>query len=357
MYRGVVRLKAGEKVKVLWIDDEVTDHTDDAKNLEYLKKSLKVTIVHPSNLSSELKPNKLPDIFLVDYFLDEVSLTGAMGKKYDQRGLAVAGKIREVNPERPIYVVTQQRAKKEGIFVSEAQAAKAAFDRRLTFKEVQRDGHNILYYDALDYRLIRESSGGGLKVIYDLLHAPDGISEKIGLVLPDELKKGVSSSGSNENPEGNPIAFAKWIRQILLEIPGFLYDELHAATYMGIRVEAFKEVSSKFKKAKYSGVFARTNRPLWWASELTDIIFSKPKSQKIAKVNPWEVAPIVFKIPETKRVKCAVCNDLFPETVGINLNDDADLRPIHYRCSKPHPVRKRELYFDELRVFEVGKSS
>ncbi len=346
-------MKASEKVKVLWIDDEVTDHTADAKNLEYLKKGLKVSIVHPSNLSSELKPNKLPDIFLVDYFLDEVSFLGAMGKKYDQRGLAVAGKIREVNPERPIYVVTQQRTKKEGIFISEAQAAKAAFDRRLTFKEVQRDGHNILYYDALDYRLTRESSGRGVKYIYDLLHAPDGVREKIGLVLPDELKKG---SGSNKYPEGNSIAFAKWIRQILLEIPGFLYDELHAATYMGISIEAFKEVSSKFKKAKYSGVFARTKPALWWVSELTDIIFSKPKAQKIGKVNPWEVAPVVFKIPETKRAKCAVCNDLFPETVGINLNDDADLRPVHYRCSKPHPVRKRELYFDELRVFEIGKS-
>ncbi|MFZ3060274.1 MAG: hypothetical protein WA102_11135 [Candidatus Methanoperedens sp.] len=349
-------MKASEKVKVLWIDDEVIDHTEDAKNLEGLEKNLKVSMVHPDNLSSELKRNKLPDIFLVDYFLDQVSLTGTGGVKYDMRGLAAAGKIREVNTERPIYVVTNKETQRGGIFVSGAQAANSAFDKKLTFKEVQREGQDILYHDALDYRLIRESPRGNLKVLFKLLQVPVGVQEKLGLVLPDELRKGLSPLGSSKYPEGNPIAFAKWVRQILLRVPGFLYDEIHAATYMGMSIEAFKEVSSKFKKAKYSGVFARTAPPLWWVSGLTDIIFSKPKAQKIGKVNPWEVAPMVFKIPKTKRAKCAVCNDLFPETVGINLNDDTDLKPVHYRCSKPYLVRKRELYFDEPRVFEIGKS-
>jgi len=350
-------LKANKKVKILWIDDEVTDHTEDAKNLKYARKELEITIIHPTNLDSKLyqlkMSKKIPDLFLVDYFLDEVKFEEGDDGKYAHRGLTVAGKLREIEPEHPVYVVTQKDTKKEGIFFSEAQAVRAVFDKILTFKEVQREGHNVLYYDALDYRSIRTSPRRNLEVLFDLLQAPDDLKKRLVLVLPEELREGLAASGSAKHPEGNPIAFAKWVQEILLSVPGFLYNELYTATYLGLTIETFKNLSPKFKKAEYSGSFAKTTPTLWWVSKLSDIIFSMPKARKINKTNPWELSPILFSVSKKMQTKCIVCGDPFPETVGINLKNDSDFEPVHYKCSIPHPNKRRELYFDEPRGFKV----
>ena len=350
-------MTANGKVEILWIDDEVTDHTEDGKNLEYLRKGLKVSIVHPKNLDNELtelkKTKKTPDLFLVDYFLDEVKFEGEGNGKYQHRGLAVAGRLRELAPEYPIYVVSQRDTKKEGIFLAEAQAARAVFDKILTFKEVQREGTNILYYDAIDYRSIRKSARRDLKALFNLLQAPDDLVERLKVVLPNELREGLALLGSRSYPEGNAIAFAKWVREVLLTTPGFLYEELHAATYLGLTIRAFRTISKKLKQANYNGVFSRTTSPLWWVAKLNQMIFSFPKAKETNKTNPWELSPIVFNIPEKMQAKCIVCGELFPESVGANLKDDSDLKPVHYRCSIPHPNKRRELYFDEPRGFEI----
>ena len=350
LYGGNNSLKANEKVKILWVDDEVTDHTEDAKNLKYAKKELDVTIIHPTNLNSELyqfkKSKKMPDLFLVDYFLDEIKFEGEGNGRYQHRGLVVAGRLRELVPEYPIYVVSQKDTRKEGIFLTEAQAARAVFDKILTFKEVQREGPDILYYDAIDYRLIRKSTRRNLKALFRLLQAPEDLAERLKLVLPNELREGLASLG-------NAIAFAKWVREVLLTTPGFLYDELHVATYLGLTIKAFRTISKKLKQANYNGVFSRTTPHLWWVTKLNQIIFSFPKAKETNKINPWELFPTIFNLHKSAQARCVICGEFFRETVGINLKDDSDLKPVHYRCSIPHPNKRRELYFDEPRGFEI----
>ena len=314
-------------------------------------------MVHPTNLGGKLtelrKDKKIPDLFLVDYFLDEIKFEGEGNGKYQHRGLAVAGRLRELAPECPIYVVSQKDTKKEGIFLTEAQAARAVFDKILTFKEIQREGPNILYYDAIDYRYIRKSTRRDLKALFKLLQAPDDLVERLKLILPDELREGLASLGSLSYPEGNAIAFAKWAREVLLTTPGFLYDELHAATYLGLTIRAFRTISKELKKANYNGVFSRTTPHLWWVTKINQMIFSFPKAKETNKTNPWELSPIVFNFHKKAQARCIICGEFFPETVGINLRDDSDLKPIHYRCSIPHPNKRRELYFDEPRGFEI----
>jgi hypothetical protein len=207
----------------------------------------------------------------------------------------------------------------------------------------------------LDYRKIRKSQKGNSKILFKLLQVSVNIEDRLKLVFPNELREGLSPPESKKFPEGNTIAFARWLHQILFKYPGFLYDELHAATHLGFKTNCFKRLSAKFKDAKYSGVFAKTNQPLWWGSKLNDIIFSSPKAQKYASSNPWEIAPLVFNISKNDLSKCAVCGNNLPETVGFNLKDDSDLRPVHYKCSIPHPEKKRELYFDGPRAFEINK--
>lgn len=345
-------------VKVLWIDDEHKDHTEDAKNIEHKNKALRIEVLHPKEermkerlLEIKNKTN-LPDISLIDYFLDLVAING---EKYDARALTLAGKIRELIPKYPIYVITEKVGMKEGIegvYFSEAQAAKATFDKILTFKDVQRHGHDILYYDALDFKRIRESPKEDVNFLFELLGAPDDIKERIELVLPDELKKGLSSPESSEHPVGNAISFARWTQDPFLSMPGFVYNKLYTATYLGMSIKYFEKISLKLKKAKYSGIFSRTSVDVWWASKLSNLIFSYKKAQKSKKTNPWEIAPVIFNTPKNGLSRCIVCNGFLPETVGRNVDDYKDLKPVHYRCSKPDYKKERRPYFEESRVFE-----
>lgn len=340
-------------IKVLWIDDD-SGHIEDARNLESVRKSLRVLLLHPCDLDKKLVQYKDSsgtgwDIFLVDYYLNLKVQDNQ--KRYPYLGLTVAAKIRETFVEHPIYLVTAQMDDGKPRLLGWAQAVETSFDAILTLTDVQRQGAKI-YYDALDYRSVRQCTRENLEALLELVAAPHGVRGRLKLVLPDELKEGLAPAKSS-NVAGNAIAFTKWVRELLLMTPGFLYDDLHASTYLGIDSETFGRLSARFGRAKYSGIFSRSTVPLWWVSELDNILFSYKKAQKIRTTNPWEVAPLVFDVSNEHKTKCAMCGGLSPETVGINLQDDDDLRPVHYRCSHPHPKKARKLYFDEPRAFKL----
>ena len=345
-------MKGKTDILVVWVDDESQDRTADAINIIFKRKNLRIQVFHPKDskiddLISKLRSNKnIPDLFLLDYFLDEHA-EQYTNEKFKSRALTFAGRIREKLPEHPIYVVTNYPAKKEGVFISEAQAANTIFDKLLSFKEVQRFGHDILYFDALDYARIRNSKRNSLGALYSLLEAPECAHSIIESVLPDELKKGIS-------PLGNTISFANWVRDVLATKPGILYDDIYTATYLGMAVQYFQSIDEKIIKAVYRGIFSRTNpRPLWWRCVINDILFSSKKAKSSNKTNPWELGPIVFNVPNKYLAKCVVCGHPYPETVGTNIKDDSDIKPVHFKCSLPHPLKKRDLYFDEFRAFSL----
>ncbi|MCL5962684.1 MAG: response regulator [Chloroflexi bacterium] len=341
------------KVRVLWIDDDPS-RTAEAMNL--CSSHLVVDMLRPEQLESKLSGGLTirpePDIFLVDYYLNQYANVDE--HKYAYYGLTIAAQIREHYPEYPIYLVTEHATENGEAKLDEwRQAAKASFDRILTLKIVQRSGQSVLYNDALYYRSIRELPRGDPKQLLTLLKPTDAESEdRLRLILPSELRNGLGRQGSAASG-GNAVTFARWLREVLLAVPGFLYDDLHTSTHLGMALERFSELSDRFKQARYSGIFARTCEPLWWVSALDNILFSSRKARKAVGSRPWEVAPAVFGIPDQERSKCAVCGAFHPETVGVNLEDANDLRPVHFRCSQPHPNKKRELYFDEPRAFRL----
>ncbi len=300
------------------------------------------------DLLSSLKTKKsIPDLFLIDYYLDQRT-EQITNERFGARGLSVAARIREILPEHPIYGVTNFSAKKDGIFASEAQAASMLFDNLLSYKEIQRFGQNILYLDALDYALIKNSKRNSFDILISLLNSPDCAHEIIHGILPDDLRKGISSVKS-----GNSISFANWVRNVLLDKPGILYNDIYSATYLGMDLRYFAKIKYRLKSASYNGVFSKTNsQTYWWRCELNHILFSTKIAVSSNKANPWEIAPLVFKTPNNHLSKCVVCNLPYPETIGTNVKDDSEVAPVHFKCSKPHPFKKRELYFDEFRVFE-----
>jgi hypothetical protein len=338
-------------VSVLWVDDE--DRTVDAKNLS--SESLSIEWQHPEALETKLKEyegakNTIPDLFLIDFYLGQKESVN--GEKYTHSGLTSSALIREKYPEYPIYLVTAEETGNGDANLSIwSQAAECTFDYILTLKKIQREGKNILYYDALDFKVIRSKTPrGDIQALFDLLKVPTSVKEKIKLILPDELKSGLVPE-TNINPEGNVISFTRWVRGSLFANPGLLYNKLYTATLLGVNFKGFDRISQKFRKALYTGIFSKTTEPKWWASELNDVVFSYKKAQQIKSSDTWVVSTTIFSIPEEERSKCIMCNESFPETVGANADNPAEIKPVHYKCSMPDPNKKGQLYFDGYRVF------
>ncbi len=342
-----------DTVSVLWVDDE--DRKEDVKNLS--SESLNIEWRHPEDLETKLQEYKsatatIPDLFLIDFYLDQKP--GRSGKKYTYRGLTPTALIREEYPEYPIYLVTEAETENGDASLSRwTQAVECTFDKILTLKQLQREekDRRILYYDALDYRSVRkEPKGSDISALFGLLKAPDAVRDKIKLIMPDDLKSGLMPE-NGANPEGNTISFTRWVRGSLFANPGLLYDKLSSATLLGVNFEGFDRISRKFRKALYTGIFSKTTDPKWWASELNDVVFSYKKAQRIKSSDTWVVSTTIFSIPEEERSKCIICNESFPETVGANADNPAEIKPVHYKCSMPDPNKKGQLYFDGYRVF------
>lgn len=333
---------------VYWIDD-VLEHREDVKNLMFKNKKLKVLFYHPNEFIEKINvrlDDYQPDMFLVDYFLNRISDENK--KKYDFKGLTLAGTIRENYPMHPIYAMTNETLfKMDGPFTSEAYASKNTFDKIFNYNEIQKYGDNILYNDAIYYKLLRQTPQKNVKSLFNLLNTPDNIRETLRTVLPTDLRCGL-----NNNKQGNCMAFARWVRYELLIKPGFLYDIDFTANYLGTTIESFEKISTKLSKAKYRGIFSKTTEPLWWVSELDRIIFSYKKAKEIKEVDVWRVAPLIFDIPSKNLSKCGICGEPYPEAIGVNINNNDDWRPVHYKCSEPDPNVKQKLYYDEIRAFK-----
>lgn len=341
-------------VKILWVDDDKS-HEDDVKNLLHKNKNLKIDFIHPQNLTEHLKDigrSHVPDLFLVDFFLN---LKKEQDQKYPHKGLVAATEIREKFPEHPIYGISQVGKDKKFSFAESTLGRKQVFDDFLEYKIIQREGHNILYFDAKDYNLIKNITRKKIGELLGLLKAPEETYDTLKKILPEELKEGLMPPKGLTNPEGNAIAFARWVKRFFLPTSGILYDELHTAIYLGIDQEYFaREVSSKFDRARYKGIFHQTTKPLWWVNKINDRLFSTATAREMDTTNPWEIAPAIFKVPKDKMTKCAVCEGNYPETIGVNLENEEELEPVHYRCSVSHPTKRREIYFDEPRGFRYS---
>jgi len=340
-------LKKTKPLTIFWIDDE-KERKKQAEILEITLEKQKpnggptpnVVFLTLPKWSDFLEKGDYQedsvDLFLVDYLLLVKGL-------HRGGGLSVSGGIREHFPEIPIYIFSAKDV---------PYIVKDLADHILTLKEVQRSPIP-LYFGAFYYRLIRMSPRRSAQDLLKLLEAPEMDHKRIVLTLPENIKDSLSSRA--KRPRFTTIEFARWVRQTLLKIPGFLFDSLYSATKLGITEEVFLEQSSTFKKARYDGVFAKTNPELWWNSKLREIVYETAIDKKLDcdTSDLRKLAPALFTLQSSKLSKCAVCGERYPETVGINKDDDEDYRPVHYKCSVPHPKRTRILYFEEPRQFSL----
>ena len=188
-----------------------------------------------------------PDLFVIDHIFNPALPFGL-------KGSSVAHLLRSEFPRVPMVCVT------------------AMFDRANSFDQEDiseytalflylhlEDHIEDLYAIAKDFRKLHPQNVMLREHIVACLKAPRRDKDDLLRLLPEEFEGEIKHATTNHR-------VARWIFNVLLQRPGFVYDRLHAATLLGLTEAGFKKVESRFENARYKGVFATSRNPRWWTS-------------------------------------------------------------------------------------------
>lgn len=204
-----------------------------------------------------------PDLFLIDYQLAAQRENGA---RASYQGSTLADAIRDRVPDYPIVLITRQPILHE----LSKQRRRQLTERMQLFDELilkdllddQLDkAHHLLVSLSEGFRVLREIEEKTWEALAGILRASQTELEILGEAAPPL-----------EGKEWITTGIAHWIRKVILEFPGIVYDPIHAATRLGISKQSFQneEVQELFEPAEYGGIFD----PLegrWWKGRLLEI--------------------------------------------------------------------------------------
>lgn len=250
-----------KELNIYWLDDE-SDRFDQFKNLfEDTAADFSLVVkVHPILVEPNLfniieqweasPPTPAPDLFMLDHFL-QVSLP------HRTTGNTLAHLLRRSFANIPLVSVTAMFTQGRDHAGQDINEYTAIFDYN-NLSENLEDMFSI----ARDYGQLAAVTW---KDLIGKLHIPESEEGVLQLAIPQELFIEHTPTKHNQ--------LARWIRSELLAKPGYLYDELYAATFLGLTVTGFNKVKEKFDKALYQGPFATNRRPLWWQTKLKDLLY------------------------------------------------------------------------------------
>lgn len=315
--------------RIVWIDDNPRRKrtADDlgAKFVNVQNRDLAQKV-------EELLHGSPPSLVLLDHVLDNTATTNPVF----QKGSTIAEAIKEKWPSCPVVGVTNV----DNIQDIDVRT-KAIYDALFSFQDLSR------YIDHIDairkgFALVAKKRARTARKLIQLLKPPQDEVDRLVAALPEDLKKSF----------GDPSVASRLYRWVerLMNRPGFLYDRLWAATFLGINESGFQKVTERFKKAKYKGAFALDDSPRWWSSRLAELLY------KMCKPNPeelsWHVGRRLGGIKKEHHSSCYSCDEEFPDTVAY-LDSESDQREaMHLKCTVLHPGYKRELYFEDIRMMQ-----
>jgi len=320
-----------KKLKFVWIDDE--NRLKDAQNLEkQLKISCPFLDVKPKNINYlSFINNNNPDLILIDHNLTDIG-TGNIKK-----GSTIAALIREKHPNRAVACITGQLS--GGIDSHQ----RLAYEDVFSLDEI-KDHYSSMKSIARSFRKLNTGRPRTPDGLLKLLKAPDGDLIKLKNILPKEIKENFSDGALFSN-------ISHWIRNLLIERPGFLYDRLWAATLLGLNETGFKKVEKLFAAAKYKGLFSDESKERWWKSELLQILSKHVKTSGL----PWERGRSLPKL-NTKNYSKDYYTDYvedFPEVVAFIDETSDDRAQTKLKYTVPHPKYDKLLFFEEIRMMKA----
>ena len=215
-----------------------------------------------------------PDLFLIDYELNRIQEDDT---KFPYQGSVLAAIIRERIPDCPIVLITRDDIR-DDILPPNHQKRRQLVERMQMYDELifKRDLDNHL--DVTRQQLA--SIAGGFRQLgqvenknktWTTLFGAMNATKNEAAVLR-EANPPLEASPPLESGEWIVTSAAYWIRKVVLEFPGILYNSLNAATRLGISEDSFlkEEVQEILAPAEYTGVFAVSHNR-WWKDRLFEI--------------------------------------------------------------------------------------
>ncbi len=325
-------------MEFIWIDDD-NGRRETASNME---KALGVSIQFESvngkeidiELTRILHDNEEPDLVVMDHVLNLAADSDTI-----RRGSTAATRIKEKWSECPVVSVTA---------AINNQAEEIDTRQEDAYENMFPWDHISDYYETIKsiaegFKHLKDNRPQVPEDLPDKLNCPEIERERLMKILPNKIKV-----KKNFNDRSLLIEVYKWLNTVLFRRPGFLYDELWAATYLGLTLEGFKTVMKEFEGAKYTGAFQDTSQPKWWKSSLKEILVEKFEETGM----PWVMGRKLVKNEKYYSKDYAKGED-YPETVAAEDDTIPPIwQPMKLKHTEPHPSFENLLFFEELRIMK-----
>lgn len=195
------------------------------------------------------------DLIIVDHVFNQ---TGPLNTK----GSSIAHLLRSAFPELPIvcvsaaWGVTPQNTSFDQEDLSE-------YTYIFPYQQLA-DQLELLFAIAKDFERCASTinAWSTTNFVTSLLMAPEIEVSSLERILPSEFRA--------IEQKMTPHLIARWILGTFKTRPGYLYNEIRAATLMGLNLDGFRKIKEKFNDSLYKGVFATESSPRWWVAGLHD---------------------------------------------------------------------------------------
>lgn len=260
-------------INALYIDDELERANRDAqkiKELLELTDQIKVKLSAPPKDFSDILDEQ-PDLFLIDL---DLSTAQVEGENISYFGSTLAAEMRMRSEECPIILITRpEMLEGDGNWKSSILESKADIDLLLYKNQIneqwERETQKIVALVEA-FRKLNKSGERNWQSLVSLIGAQG-----------DEEGDLREAAPPIERNAWNIPQAVRWIRKVLIAYPGILYDDLTAATRLGISIESFWDVHEDvFSDALYEGVMSTYDRR-WWRSRLFKMAYQLMSEAKI----------------------------------------------------------------------------
>jgi hypothetical protein len=250
-------------VRVLYIDDEAVLGSGEAQAISELLNvpgEFECTLELPPKNFAEL-PVDHPDALLVDHDLTTVPEGGGAPVSY--MGSTLASEMRMRQPSCPIALVTRLHltaARWQSQLLRQSSDLDLIIDKDDIIRTPEKVRGTIISL-AEGFKALSKVCDQDWEKALDLMGADD-----------DERHLLREAGPPVSNGQWNPPQTAKWIRTVVMGYPGILYDELTAATRLGINVDSFRQqgVQDLMRPSRYQGIFG-DDEARWWRGRLFNV--------------------------------------------------------------------------------------
>lgn len=257
--------------KYWWIDDEKKRVVDLIPGFRKKRgrganaRSVDVELIHTptgvwapveERIQQAKKIGTFPDLILIDQMLQN------RGHSLSFKGSSLAMALRGEIPSVPIVLLSAgdaplSRQKNEGVDFFKLESIQAG----QRFEDLWAIAEGFATINRNDFSAKNKTI---LTLITDLVGVPTEDRGLFADCIPGQFLMPWDAEMAH--------SFARWMWKVFLNRPGFLLDEMHLATTLGVRPEGLEVLKKPLLPCLYQHAFASEGRPRWWSSTIRPIL-------------------------------------------------------------------------------------